>query len=69
MTYILRRKGKTKVSYRVQVRRRAFAITFKSFPARTEMKKWARAKENKLDRGGYSNYCKVIKLTLGKFLT
>ena len=51
MAYILRRKGKTKVSYRVQVRRRGFTTTFKSFPTRTEAKKWARAMENKLDRG------------------
>ena len=41
MAYILRRKGKTKVSYRVQVRRRGFTTTFKSYPTRTEAKKWS----------------------------
>ena len=68
MAYILRRKGKTKVSYRVQVRRRGFTTTFKSFPTRTEAKKWARAMENKLDRGDYSDYTEASKLTLGDIM-
>ena len=68
MAYILRRKGKTKVSYRVQVRRRGFTTTFKYFPIRTEAKKWARAMENKLDRGDYSNYSEASKLTLGDIM-
>ena len=68
MAYILKRKWKNKTTYRVQVRRRGFTTTFKSFPNRTEAKRWARAMENKLDRGDYSDYSEASKLTLGDII-
>ena len=68
MAYILRRKGKTKVSYRVQVRRRGFTTTFKSFPTRTEAKKWVRAMENKLDRDNFIDFTETQRVTLGDIL-
>jgi len=39
----------------VQVTRKGFKNAFKSFPTRTEVKKW----------GDYSNYSEATKLTLG----
>ena len=35
----------------MQVTRKGFKSAFKSFPTRTEAKKWGRTMENKLDRG------------------
>ena len=51
MAYILKRKWKNKTTFRVQVTRKGFKSAFKSFPTRTEAKKWGRTMENKLDRG------------------
>ena len=65
MAYILKRKWKNKTTFRVQVTRKGFKSAFKSFPTRTEAKKWGRTMENKLDRGDYSNYSEATKLTLG----
>ena len=67
MAYILKRKWKNKTTYRVQVTRKGFKSAFKSFPTRTEAKKWGRTMENKLDRGDDddSNCSEASKLTLG----
>ena len=59
MAYILKRKWKNKTTYRVQVTRKGFKSAFKSFPTRTEAKKWGRTMENKLDRG------RLLKLLRG----
>ena len=40
MAYILKRKWKNKTTFRVQVTRKGFKSAFKSFPTRTEAKKW-----------------------------
>jgi hypothetical protein len=50
MAYILKRKWKTKVTYRVQVSRRGFKNIMKTFQTRTEAKKWGRAMERKIDK-------------------
>ena len=68
MAYILKRKWKNKTTYRVQVTRKGFKSAFKSFPTRTEAKKWGRAMERKLDTGDFSNYSEASKLTLGDIL-
>ena len=65
MAYILKRKGKKKVSYRVLVQRRGFKHLMKSFSTRTDAKKWARAIERKLDTGDYTDYSEASKLLLG----
>ena len=65
MAYILKRKWKNKTTYRVQVTRKGFKSAFKSFPTRTEAKKWGWTMENKLDRSDYWNYSEATKLTLG----
>ena len=41
IAYILRRKLKTKTTYRVQISRRGFKTMFKSFNTKTEAKRWA----------------------------
>ena len=63
MAYILKRKWKTKVTYRVQVSRRGFKNIMKTFQTRTEAKKWGRAMERKLDVGDYSDYTEVSTLS------
>ena len=63
MAYILKRKWKTKVTYRVQVSRRVFKNIMKTFQTRTEAKKWGRAMERKLDVGDYSDYTEVSTLS------
>ena len=68
MAYILKRKWKTKVTYRVQVSRRGFKNIMKTFQTRTEAKKWGRAMERKLDVGDYSDYTEASKLTLRDLL-
>ena len=68
MAYILKRKWKNKTTFRVQVTRKGFKSAFKSFPTRTDAKKWGRTMENKLDRGDYSNYSEATKLTLGDIM-
>jgi integrase len=68
MAYILKRKWKNKTTYRVQVTRKGFKSAFKSFPTRTEAKKWGRAMERKLDTGDFSNYSEASKLTLGDIM-
>ena len=68
MAYILKRKWKNKITYRVQVSRRGFKTLFRSFLTRTEAKKWGRAMERKLDIGDYSDYSEASKLTLGDLL-
>ena len=65
MAYILRRKGKKKVSYRAQVRRQGFKTIHKTFESKTDAKKWARAMERKYDLGDFSDYNEANKLTLG----
>jgi len=65
MAYILKRKGKKKVSYRVLVQRRGFKHLMKSFSTRTDAKKWARAIERKLDTGDYTDYSEASKLLFG----
>ena len=60
MAYILKRKWKNKTTFRVQVTRKGFKSAFKSFPTRTEAKKWGRTMENKLDRGA-----RLLKLLRG----
>ena len=68
MAYILKRKWKNKTTFRVQVTRKGFKSAFKSFPTRTDAKKWGRTMENKLDRGDYSDYTEASKLTLGDIM-
>ena len=63
MAYILKRNWKNKTTYRVQVTRKGFKSDFKTFPTRTDAKKWGRTMENKLDRGDYCNYSEASKLT------
>ena len=53
MAYILKRKWKDKSTFRVQVTRKGFKSAFKSFPTRTELKKWGRLL--KLLRGNQAN--------------
>ena len=65
MAYILKRKGKKKVSYRALVQRRGFKHLMKSFSTRTDAKKWARAIERKLDTGNYTDYSEASKFLLG----
>ena len=65
MAYILKRKGKKKVSYRALVQRRGFKHLMKSFSTRTDAKKWARAIERKFDTGDYTDYSEASKLLLG----
>ena len=65
MASIMRRKWRKKLSYVAQVRRKGFKTLVKSFSTRTGAKKWARAMENKLDRGDYSDYSEASKVTLG----
>ena len=65
MAYILRRKGKKKVSYRALGQRRGFKHLMKSFSTRTDAKKWARAIERKLDTGNYTDYSEASKFLLG----
>ena len=60
MAYILKRKWKNKTTFRVQVTRKGFKSAFKSFPTRTEAKKWGRTMENKLDWGA-----RLLKLLRG----
>ena len=60
MAYILKRKGKKKVSYRALVQRRGFKHLMKSFSTRTDAKKWARAIERKLDTGDYTDYSEAF---------
>ena len=68
MATISMRKWCKKLSYVAQVRRKGFKTLVKSFSTRTDAKKWARAMENKLDRGDYSNYSEATKLTLGDIM-
>ena len=42
MAYILKRKWKNITTFRVQVTRKGFKSAFKSFPTRTEAKKWGK---------------------------
>ena len=65
MAYILKRKWKNKTTYRVQVTRKGFKSAFKSFPTRTEAKKWGRAMERELDQGHYIDLSEANRLTLG----
>jgi len=65
MAYILKRKWKNKVTYRVQVSRSGFKNLFKTFQTRAEAKKWGRAMERKLDVGDYNDYSEASKLLLG----
>ena len=64
MAYILKRKWKNKTTYRVQVTRRGFKSAFKSFPTRTEAKKWGRAIEREFDQGNYIDYSEAQSVTL-----
>ena len=48
MAYIKRRKYKSKVGYQAIVRRKCFKTSVKSFEAKTDAKKWARAMENEV---------------------
>ena len=65
MATIQKRKWSKSVSWFAQVRRKGFKTLVKSFSTRTEAKKWARAMENKLGRGDYSDYSEASKVTLG----
>ena len=69
MAYILKRKWKNKTTYRVQVTRRGFKSAFKSFPTRTEAKKWGRAIEREFDQGNYIDYSEANRLTLADLFT
>ena len=68
MAYILKRKWKNKTTYRVQVTRRGFKSAFKSFPTRTEAKKWGRAVERDWDQGKYIDYSEAQGFTLGEVM-
>ena len=65
MASILRRKQKSKITFRVCVKRKGIKRIYKTFNTRTEAKRWARSMEVKLDRGDYSDYSEAGKLTLG----
>ena len=65
MAYILKRKWKNKVTYRVLVSRSGFKNLFKIFQTRAEAKKWGRAMERELDVGDYNDYSEASKLLLG----
>ena len=65
MASILRRKQKSKITFRVCVKRQGIKRIYKTFNTRTEAKRWARSMEVKLDRGDYSDYSEAGKLTLG----
>ena len=68
MAYILRRKGRNKFVYRVQIKRKGFKTLFRSFDTLNEGKKWARGIERKLDTGDFSDYTEASKLTFGDLL-
>ena len=68
MAYILKRKRKNKTTFRVQVTGKGFKSVFKSFPTRTEAKKWVRAMENKLDRDNFIDFTEAQRVTLGDIL-
>ena len=65
MASISRRKFKSKVSFRVCIKRQGIKRIYKSFNTRTEAKRWARNMEVKLDKGDYSDFTEASKLTLG----
>ena len=65
MASISRRKFKSKISFRVCIKRQGTKRIYKSFNTRTEAKRWARAMEVKLDKGDYSDFTEASKLTLG----
>ena len=65
MASISRRKFKSKISFRVCIKRQGTKRIYKSFNTRTEAKRWARAMEVKLDKGDYSDFTEAGKLTLG----
>ena len=68
MAYILKRKWKNKTAFRVQVTRKGFKSAFKSFPTRTEAKKWGRTMENKLDWDNFIDFTEAQRVTLGDIL-
>ena len=65
MASISRRKFKSKISFRVCIKRQGTKRIYISFNTRTEAKRWARAMEVKLDKGHYSDFTEAGKLTLG----
>ncbi len=65
MASISRRKFKSKISFRVCIKRQGIKRIYKSFNTRTEAKRWARNMEVKLDKGDYSDFTEAGKLTLG----
>jgi len=65
MASISRRKFKSKISFRVCIKRQGTKRIYKSFNTRTEAKRWARNMEVKLDKGDYSDFTEASKLTLG----
>ena len=65
MASISRRKFKSKISFRVCIKRQGAKRIYKSFNTRTEAKRWARNMEVKLDKGDYSDFTEASKLTLG----
>ena len=68
MASIFKRKLKTKMTYRVIVRRKGFKTLVKTFNTKPDVIKWGRSMENNLDKGLTSDFTETSRVMIRNLL-